>query len=367
MKVLVIITTAFVEYGGIANAFMNYYNNMIKENLIIDVAACGKCDDSLRIIIEGNGGKCFNLPIKQKNLLSYVGELKKILTRGYDVVDVHGNSSTMFLELYLAKKTNVPNRMAHCLNSKTNHPALHSVLRIPFNYLCNNKTACTFEAGTHLYGKRKFEILRNCIPLNEYSYSDIFRRKVREEYGIKENEVLIGTIGKMNYQKNQLFIFDIIDKLRFKNNHIKLIIVGDGPLRQDIEAKIEKLSLSEIVILAGMKKNVIPYYSAFDIFVFPSLFEGESLALIEAKCSGIYGCISKLIKVSNNDSVENMEYEDLIVDEWVRIINSQIMLLRKQDRAIDSRKAIEQLKSVGLDSTENAEKLRKLYFKYSNV
>ena len=365
MKVLVIITTGLVECGGIANAFMNYYKYIDLSGLTIDVASSGSYDKSMEAIIRKNGGKCFEVPTKQGNMTGYIRAVNNILKQGYDVIDVHGNSATMLVEMVLAKQHGIKNRMAHCLNSRTDHPLMHKLMQPFFNTLCNNKTACTFEAGKHLYGKRNHEILRNAVPLKQYAFDCEARKEIRKQYNISNRQILIGTIGKINEQKNQAFLLPVIRRLAERYANITLMIVGDGPLRGELEKSIEQEGLKDRVILAGMKDYVVPYYSAFDIYVFPSLFEGESLALIEAKCTGIIGCVSKAIKLSNNDAVKNIQYIDLNTEKWVKTLDEQIQSLDSQNREKDSREAIWELRRCGLDSYECAEKLRQLYLKHS--
>ena len=206
IKILIIITTRFAKFGGIANAFMNYYRYMNLENLQIDVVSCTNHDNEMGAEIECNGGMCYDVPSKQKNVLKYVYALNKIMRQGYDVVDVHGNSGTMLVEMWLAKRNKVPNRMAHCLNSKANHAIIHNIMKPLFNSMCTTRTACTKQAGYFLYGKRDFTVLRNTVPLEEYHFSNRYREEIRSGYSIENDQILLGTVGKINHQKNQGFL-----------------------------------------------------------------------------------------------------------------------------------------------------------------
>lgn len=362
LKVMVIITTGFVEYGGITNAFMNYYRNLDFKDLLIDVVSCGNYDETLALEVRKHGGKCYTVPLKQKSLLQYIRSINRLLAENYDVVDVHGNSATMALEMYLAKKNGVKNRMAHCLNSRTDYPFLHFVLKQSFNRICNIKTACTNEAGLFLYDTSDYKILKNTIETEKYRYSKTYRTQIRNKYGISDSEILLGTVGKINKQKNHKFIIQVFCLIMKKLNNVKLMIVGDGPLRDEIEQQISCFHIKDKVILTGMLTNVIPYYSAFDIYLFPSLFEGLSLALLEAKCSGLIGIASRDIKTEDDDTTDFIRYCNLDKKTWctniIRMCNEKEYL----NREINSSYVINTLKREGYDSKENAVLLRRLYF-----
>lgn len=360
MKVLVIITTKLVEFGGIANAFMNYYRKLDFSDLEIDVVSCDDYDKTLAREIHENGGNCYAVPVKQKNILRYLVAVNQIMKNGYDVVDVHGNSSTMLLEMCLAKKNKIDNRMAHCLNSKTDHPFVHMLLRSYFNRLCITKTACTKEAGAFLYGQKKYIVLKNAIETEKYRFSFDSRRQIRKQYDIKENEIVFGTVGKINQQKNQSFLVRVFSMLKIQN--ARLLLVGDGPLRNDIEQLIRKYKIEKKVILAGMISNVVPYYSAFDVYLFPSIFEGLSLALMEAKCSGLVGIASENIKTEDDDTTHFIRYRALNEKVWVNEIRCICEKNEFLDREKKSKIAIEIIKQNGYDIVQNVGLLRELYF-----
>lgn len=364
MHILVIITTGFVECGGITNAFMNYYRSMNLSDLIIDIASSGPFDNKLEEEVNSNGGKCFYLPSKQDHLFSYCIQLNSLIReQKYDLVDVHGNSATMLVEMLIARNNGIDRRMAHCLNSKNNHPFIHKTLVKKFNEECNIKTACTKEAGNYLYGDNSYVILKNVIDAEKYRYSVKSRHIIRSKYNINENDILIGTIGKINYQKNQLFLIPIVKKIVTEYNNVKLIIVGDGDKREELEKAILENRIKDKIILAGMQNNVVEYYSAFDIFVFPSLFEGQSLALLEAKCSGVVGASSSNIQLKEGDPNAFIDSLPLKEEIWSKKIEYLIKnkLYSDRRRPNNSNIAIEEIKRNGLDCHEAAKTLRSLY------
>ena len=97
----------------------------------------------------------------------------------------------------------------------------------------------------------------------------------------------MGHVGRFTNQKNHDFLIDIFYNYQLKIKNSKLLLVGTGVLEKKIKDKVKKLGIEDRVIFAGFKTNVNEYMQAMDLFVFPSLYEGLGLVLIEAQCSGL--------------------------------------------------------------------------------
>ncbi len=109
---------------------------------------------------------------------------------------------------------------------------------------------------------------------------------IRKEFGIPENISLIGTVGRLTAQKGHKYLLEAINKLKFKFPEIKLLIAGDGPLKNDLIKYAQSLNIHDKVIFLGLRRDIPIFLSSIDIFVLPSLWEGLSNALIEAMASG---------------------------------------------------------------------------------
>jgi len=110
---------------------------------------------------------------------------------------------------------------------------------------------------------------------------------MREKYRIDETILVIGHVGKFVEQKNHMFLIDIFKKIVQKNSRVKLMLVGDGMMRNKIEEKINTEGLESQVILCGMQDNISRFLSVMDIIVFPSLWEGLPLSLLESQANGV--------------------------------------------------------------------------------
>lgn len=358
-KILIVITTGFCSYGGLTAVAMNYYRNMDKENLNIDFCSDYKLEPELGQELRKNGSRYYILPKRKKNIISYCIKLKKIINENkYDIIHVHGNSATMFFELEVAKLCKVPIRIAHGHAAKSNYTVFHKLLSGLFYSTYTYAIAVSKKSGDWLYGGRCYNILNNAIDVGKYKYNPRIRNEIRKKYNI-ENYFVIGNVGKLNNSKNQKFLIEIFNQFHKYNPLSKLMIVGDGELREDIEKMIYKYKLDQDVILTGMKNNVQDYLQAMDVFVFTSIFEGFGMALIEAQACGLY-CFSSDVVPYETKVTDNIEYMSLNSSAymWAKKISDHNYFRREDiDNIEDS------IKRNGFDISKEASKLRSIYIK----
>lgn len=153
--------------------------------------------------------------------------------------------------------------------------------------------ACSEEAkGVFPFvSKKNVTILNNAIDTDRFCYSEQSRKEVRKALGISDDTVLVGHVGRLVPMKNHEFLLRIFSEYRKIQVNSKLLLLGDGPLLQSINSKIKELELDESVILLKSRSDVQRFYSAMDIFVLPSLYEGLGVVLLEAQASGL-NCIA---------------------------------------------------------------------------
>ena len=138
------------------------------------------------------------------------------------------------------------------------------------------KVSCSKSAGQDLY-KGKFRIIYNPIDLKTYQFDVVKRECVREKYGIKKEQVVLGTVGRFSYLKNHYFLFQLLNRL---DDKYILMMVGDGEMREDYQKYLKEHKLEHRVIFTGVIDDIAPYLSAMDIFLFPSITEGFGISLI---------------------------------------------------------------------------------------
>lgn len=135
-------------------------------------------------------------------------------------------------------------------------------------------------------GAIKKTTIRNGIDVKKFQQSVSSRLEIRKKYGIKDDEIVIGTVGRFSVEKNQKLLLAAADEICKKNSKIKIMIIGEGPEGEQLKSKVRAYGLDGQVIFTGLIKNVVPFYKAFDIFTLTSLTEGVPMTILEAMASG---------------------------------------------------------------------------------
>lgn len=358
-KILIVITTGFVSCGGLTSVMMNYYKKIDKSKYIIDFASTNmELDDDLKKELEGNNSKYYALGNRKRNLLAYEKNLYNVIkNNSYDIIHVNANSATASFELILAKILKVEKRIVHIHTSICDHRILHKLLSPIFNNLYTDAIACSHKAGSWIFDDGKFTILNNGIDTQRFRFDENSRKLVRRKFNISDDCMLLGHVGKLYKPKNHLFLVDIFKEIHKDNSNTRLLLVGDGEMRPEIEDKVEKLHLKDAVIFAGMQTHVEDFMSAMDYFLFPSLWEGLPLSVIEAQASGLKCLVSDAIDASVcvTDTIEMKSIDS--IKPWL-ICYDKILL---SDRIKQSDDNIESIKNVGYDCATNVTKLEQIY------
>ena len=190
--------------------------------------------------------------------------------------------------------------------------------------------ACSNLCGEWLYGKKiltnpNYFKINNAIQYERYLYNETYRKELKNKHGLTD-EFVVGTIGRLEPQKNQLFLLDIFAAiLKYKSN-AKLFIIGDGYLFADLNDKINKLNLKDNVIIltskeVGVRGSALKYYSLFDCFVLPSLYEGLPTVGIEAQINTLPCFMSDIITTETKIS-DRCDFISLSksCEEWAKTI-----------------------------------------------
>ena len=281
--------------GGVESVVMNYYRNIDRNKIQFDFI----CDnDSTNIPyaeIESLGGKVILIPPYQK-VIKYHKELKRVLKDGnYKIVHSHINTLSVF-SLFAAKCTGVPVRIAHS-HSTTNKKEkkknlIKQVLR-PFSkvfatdYMCCSELAGRWLFGNKEYDKGNVYLLNNAIDLEKFKYNEYVRKEKRKELNINDDTLVIGHVGRFVEQKNHRFLIDIFNEVYKQNEKSILLLVGQGPLMEEMKRKIEELGLEDSVKFLGQRNDIDELYQAFDVFCLPSLYEGLPVVGVEAQATGL--------------------------------------------------------------------------------
>lgn len=361
MRILTILTIPFT-FNGISNVALNYYNNLENENIVMDFAFPENSNNQ-RISDQINEKESivYLLPSRTKELLKYRKQLLKIFTSTqYDAVHIHGNSSTMLIETTLAKKCNVRGIITHAHNTFSKYPKIDAILS---GYFLNSYTyplACGIDAGNFLYKGQEFTVLENGIKVDDYEYRETFRNQIRASLNLKDHDLLIGHIGHFTFQKNQEYLVDLMKRNNFKNKNVKLLLVGDGENRQSLEESVKKLNLEDKILFFGNRSDVNEIYSALDILIMPSRYEGLPLTLVEAQASDLKCFVSNKVTNEVNQS-GTIDYFD--IDEFENL-EEKIEKYISEPINREEKKNFEIIKSSKYNIKNSVNKLEKIYEVY---
>lgn len=287
--------------------------------------------------------------LKISKLFTYARECRQFYKNNkIDILHVH-NPITAFIHNYYARKNGVPVRIYHNHSSQFSDTWLKSIRNrfLVFLALKNatHRFSCGQLAGLKIFGKKSFQILPNAIDINKYRFSPTFREEIRKEFHLAEDQKVVGMIGILNLFKNQSFLIEVAKELP----DVTFFFVGEGPDRSILEEKSKEL---KNIIFTGKREDVHKFYSAFDIFAFPSLFEGFPIVLVEAQCSGVNIIMNETIDPTTQIVGELCTALPLDKAKWVDYIEKVPFKEKK-------RQMNEHLKRFDIE--ENIQNLKEIY------
>lgn len=344
--------------GGVESMIYNYTSHMKKDfewHVLYQHQPSKKNIDEFAKL----GFNLKRIPSKIKHpIKNYKATYKYLKENNIEVVHCHMTLMNIF-PLIAAKKCNIKIRISHSHNSDVQDKNIliklfEHILKVICNRYSTINIACGKDAGEYMFLDNKYYILNNALDLEKYKYNINFRNEIRTKYMIKDNEILLGHIGRFTYQKNQEFLLDLINKLPSK---YKLMMVGDGENFENINKIIIDRNLKDRVVLTGIVNNTNEFYSSFDLFVLPSRWEGLPVVGLEAQANGLYSVMSNNIDKNVNiiNKVDFLNIDN--IDKWVEvinfIINSKKNINREQDTAL--------FDINGINIEIEADKLEKIY------
>lgn len=299
IRVLQVVT--HMNRGGLENMLMNYYRAIDREKVQFDFLTHRLCteikdfDDEIMSL----GGRIYHLPSLNPLSIQYRRKLDTFLKEHrdeYDIIHVHQDCMSSLILKY-AKKNGYRVRIAHSHNAAQDKNFKYPVKLFYRSLIPKYATAlfaCGIKAGDWMFGHHRYELLYNAIDCDAYMFREDVRDRVRTQLGVGSATV-IGHVGRFNQQKNHGFLIDVFEKYIQINSNAFLVLVGVGAKQKDIMEMVNAKGLSNRVLFLGLRDDVRNVLMAMDCFVFPSLFEGVPVTLIEAQASGLPCIISDTI------------------------------------------------------------------------
>ena len=322
--------------GGIQSLVIDWASRFDKTKIHVDVLVLDdgqtyELEDTLKELgcnIYKLKGVWINQPL---DFLKEAKALNNFFKEHHDYKVVHMHSSSKnYMVLKYAKKYGIPVRIAHSHNTDFQTEVIYkkmvgNMLKNRLIKYATDYFACSSLAGRFLFGSNidsnpKFRIIHNAIDYDKFKFDEETREIVRKEFNIKDDEIVIGHIGRFEYQKNHEFLIDVFKELVNINKNYKLLLVGIGSLEDSIKNKVISLNLQDNVIFAGYRDDVYRMVQAMDIFAFPSRYEGLGLGLVEVQASGCPCIATKKVIPEEVKINDNFNFIDLNISKWVDTI-----------------------------------------------
>ncbi|WP_298366210.1 glycosyltransferase family 1 protein [uncultured Lutibacter sp.] len=363
IRVLHVVT--IMNLGGIEAFIMNFYRNIDRSKIQFDFIVHRKIRGHFDDEIEKLGGVIYRFnSISLNNIITYNIKLNKFFKNHTEYSIIHSHiSSNSFFVLNTAKRFKIKCRIAHSHSNAAIGPKriLKILLKILLIRQPTHFFACSEDAAKWLFSEKqlpKVKLFKNAIVTDNFKFDKKRRDDLRSLYNINSKTVY-GHIGNFNLEKNHFFLLEIFSEIMKIDSNSKLLLIGDGKLREEIYSKIIKLKLDDCVELMGSREDISDILQMVDIFIFPSFFEGFGIVAIEAQASGLKTFVSdslpKEIFITNNIFKISL---NKTAKQWANIIyNNQNKLEREDQYKI--------VANEGYDIKSNVIKLQKFYLRNS--
>jgi glycosyltransferase involved in cell wall biosynthesis len=347
--------------GGAETLIMNLYRNIDRERVQFDFLV-HKSQGAFEEEITALGGRIHRIPyITEIGHFKYIKELNKFFRKHSEYKIVHAHMDSMSgLVLEAANSAGIPVRISHSHNTQNEGSILgriyKEVIKTKVATNATNLLACSQSAADWLFGKSADRALtiKNGVEGRRFAYSCETRNRKRNELNIEKDSLLVGHVGRFYAQKNHTFVIDIFSKLKENIPNSLLLLVGEGPLKSDIEKKVKELNIKDSVFFLGVRNDVEELMQAMDVLVFPSHHEGLPLTIVEAQAAGLKCVVSEAVPESADIGADLITFIDLKAElsKWVREIRKPY----ERDRKVDTF-----LKNSGYDITYTAKEIQNKY------
>lgn len=355
IRVLQVVT--HMERGGLESTLMNYYRHIDRERVQFDFLVHRQERAAFDDEIESLGGKLYRLPRLVPWSEGYLAALNHFFDEHpeYKIVHVHQDCLSSVI-LRAAAQHNIPVRIAHSHNANQDKNLKYPIklwYKRSIPKYTTNLFACGKDAGDWMFGGAPYQIINNAIDATAYSFNPKKRIEMRHQLGLAD-KLIIGHVGRFNPQKNHPFLLDIFAALLRKEPNAVLLLVGGGENMLKIQAKAHALGIAEHVRFLGVRSDVADLMQAMDVFVFPSLYEGLGIVLIEAQAAGLPCVVSNTIpREAYLTDLVTAEKLSSSVEAWAEKILAKRAIPRIDRRA--------EIAAHDFDITTEAVKLQEFY------
>lgn len=345
-KIKVLEVIGSMDMGGAETFLMNVLRNIDRKKFELIFLCYGNKKFDYEEELVSLGGEIVRISKPTGNIFKNIKQIKAVIkNNNIDVVHCHTYFNSMYA-LIAAKQCKIKKRITHSHNTVSEkNPSIikkiyFSLSKIVIDFYSTDFLACGKEAGEALFFKnKKFQVIDNGIILEKFYYNKNLREEKRKELKLPNDYQIIGHVGRFEEAKNHSFLIDLFDEYQKKNKKTLLLLIGDGSLRPSIEKKIKEKKLNNKVILLLKRSDVNELYNVMDLFLFPSLYEGLPVVLVEAQTNGLPIVASDTIDKESDytNTISFLSLQDDF-DSWIKTIEKRI------EKRTDNRKMMENSK-----------------------
>ena len=358
----ILFISKYLNRNGTEAFMMNVVRQMQGQDLVFDFLLYSPDQSDYCQEVEQLGGTIWRVPSRRESFFGWYRSLRTFFRQHasqYAAVHFCANSLSGMAPLFFAWRYGVPVRIVHAHNSSARgwHNRLLHLLKRDFTRLITtHHLACSERAARWFFGGHPAQVISNGIDVRAFAFDADVRLSVRQQMGIDDRTFVLGFVGRLVEEKNPRFLLPLFRSLLpGLSCHAQLWIVGDGPLRQELQSEAEVQGVADSVRFLGVRTDVNRLMQAMDCLLMPSLFEGLPYVLIEAQCAGlpcvIAGTITSDICLSS--SVRRLPLSD--PDLW-RLALSQV-----STQEADRSQGLGLVSRAGYDVRQSLFQLRQIY------
>jgi len=303
-KVLHVI--GYMNRAGAETMIMNVYRHIDRSKIQFDFIVYEKEKQDYEDEIVSLGGRVIHIPIKPGlSMIKSIFAIRKVLISNGPYCAIH--AATLFNSVYpMIASLGIPG-MVRIVHSHSSRSVMHrslarvfyeNVSRLLIKAICHKQLACGIDAGKYIFGKgftKKGIVLNNSIDIDRFFNIDVEYVGKLEQKLATDGKFVIGNVARLAKVKNHKKMLSIAAALKKKNVKFRMLLIGQGPLKDEIAEQIEAMGLGDDVVLLGMREDIPDLLHLMDVFILPSYFEGNPVSLIEAQAAGVPCVVSDVV------------------------------------------------------------------------